>query len=89
MNNKGTLYVKEYMQYLLILDSNEISNKIFVLIHEIFDVKNSLIYNGIKSRGLYILRDMPKTESTERGKCFNFAIVPFAKICGKIASIMK
>ena len=52
-------------------------------------VKNGLIYNGKKSRGLYILRDMPKTESKERGKCFNFAIVPFAKICGKIASIMK
>ena len=43
-------------------------------------VKNGLIYNGKKSRGLYILRDMPKTESTERGKCFNFAIVPFAKM---------
>ena len=43
-------------------------------------VKNGLIYNGKKSRGLYILRDMPKAESTERGKCFNFAIVPFAKM---------
>ena len=46
----------------------------------LFDVKNGLIYNGIKSRGLYILRDMPKTESTGGGKCFNFAIVPFAKM---------
>ena len=45
----------------------------------LFDVKNGLIYNGIKSRGLYILRDMPKTES-RGGKCFNFAIVPFAKM---------
>ena len=42
-------------------------------------VKNGLIYNGKKSRGLYILRDMPKTES-RGGKCFNFAIVPFAKM---------
>ena len=52
-------------------------------------MKNGLIHNGKKSHGLYKLRDMPKTESTERGKCFNFAIVPFAKICGKITSIMK
>ena len=52
-------------------------------------VKNGLIYNGKKSRGLYILRDMPKTESTEREANVLISQSYLLPKCGKIASIMK